>query len=133
MILQMTEVGPLIMQLYDKTEYVYPIGAKAAGWCLALSSVMMVPIIAMKTLCQLPGSFSQVSGIHPLLFLIENFKHIFFPHVEIFLGSLYQQRFTKNFVCFFEGRWTPNLIIIIHIFCHEQKLSSAESALLREP
>ncbi len=60
MILQMTEVGPLVMQLYDRTEYVYPLGAKAAGWCLALSSVMMVPIIAIKTLCQLPGGFSQV-------------------------------------------------------------------------
>ena len=56
----MTEVGPLVMQLYDKTIYTYPIGAKAVGWCLALSSVMMVPLVAVKTLLQLPGSFSQV-------------------------------------------------------------------------
>ena len=38
----MTEFGPLAMQLYDKTIYTYPDGAKAVGWCLALSSVMMV-------------------------------------------------------------------------------------------
>jgi hypothetical protein len=57
----MTEVGPLAMQLYDKTIYTYPIGAKAVGWCLALSSVMMVPIIAIKTILALPGSLSQVS------------------------------------------------------------------------
>ena len=56
----MTEVGPLVMQLYDKTIYTYPIGAKAVGWCLALSSVMMVPLIAIKTILSLPGSFSQV-------------------------------------------------------------------------
>lgn len=61
-ILQMTEVGPLVMQLYDKTIYTYPIGAKAVGWCLALSSVMMVPLVAVKTLLQLPGSFSQVQS-----------------------------------------------------------------------
>lgn len=63
MILQMTEVGPLVMQLYDRTEYVYPVGAKAVGWCLALSSVMMVPIIAIKTLCQLPGGLCQVRWV----------------------------------------------------------------------
>ena len=56
----MTEVGPLVMQLYDKTIYTYPIGAQAVGWCLALSSVMMVPLIAIKTILSLPGSFSQV-------------------------------------------------------------------------
>lgn len=56
----MTEVGPLIMQLYDKTEYVYPDSAKAVGWCLALSSVLMVPIIAIKTIFQLPGGITQV-------------------------------------------------------------------------
>jgi len=57
----MTEVGPLVMQLYDKSIYTYPIGAKAVGWCLALSSVMMVPLIAIKTILAAPGSFSQVS------------------------------------------------------------------------
>ena len=56
----MTEVGPLVMQLYDKTIYTYPLGAKAVGWCLALSSVMMVPLIGIKTILSLPGSFSQV-------------------------------------------------------------------------
>ena len=77
----MTEVGPLVMQLYDKTIYTYPIGAKAVGWCLALSSIMMVPLVAVKTLLQLPGSFSQVKtdksihrgkGMVPLLQLSIN-------------------------------------------------------------
>jgi hypothetical protein len=59
-ILQMTEFGPLAMQLYDKTIYTYPAGAKAVGWCMALSSVMMVPIIAIKTILGYKGSLSQV-------------------------------------------------------------------------
>jgi len=64
MILQMTEVGPLVMQLYDKTDYVYPDGAQALGWYLALSSVLMIPFIAVKAIYQVPGKFLQVSFVN---------------------------------------------------------------------
>ena len=49
MVLQMMDVGPLTMELYDKTVYVYPTGAKAVGWILALSSILMIPIVAIIT------------------------------------------------------------------------------------
>ena len=60
MVLQMMDVGPLKMTLYDKTEYIYPTGAKAVGWILALSSILMIPIVAVITLCQKQGTLRQV-------------------------------------------------------------------------
>lgn len=59
MILQMLDVGPLVMTLYDKTEYLYPAGAKAVGWILALSSIMMVPIVALFTLLSKSGTLKE--------------------------------------------------------------------------
>ena len=75
----MTEVGPLVMQLYDKTIYTYPVGAKALGWCLALSSVMMVPLVAIKTIIGIPGSISQVmnkQGFLPFDILLSSIRCI---------------------------------------------------------
>ena len=62
MVLQMMDVGPFTMTLYDKTEYVYPTGAKAVGWILALSSILMIPIVAIITLCQKQGSMREVNS-----------------------------------------------------------------------
>ena len=60
MVLQMLDVGPLVMVLYDKTEYLYPDGAKAVGWILALSSIMMIPLVALATILSKSGKFKEV-------------------------------------------------------------------------
>ena len=60
MILQMLDVGPLTLDMYDKTEYIYPTGAKAVGWILALSSILMIPIIALITICRKQGTLNEV-------------------------------------------------------------------------
>ena len=62
MVLQMMDVSPFKMTLYDKTEYVYPTGAKAVGWILALSSILMIPIVAIITLCQKQGTIREVNA-----------------------------------------------------------------------
>ena len=59
----MSDVGPLKIILYDKSEYTYPTFAKVLGWILALSSVLMVPFIAIKTIMSYKGPFSQVKSI----------------------------------------------------------------------
>ena len=64
MVLQMMEVGPLMITMYDKTVYTYPSGAKAVGWILALSSVLCVPIVAIKTIATKPGTLRQVVPGH---------------------------------------------------------------------
>ena len=60
MVLQMLDVGPLVMVLYDKTEYLYPDGAKAVGWILALSSIMMIPLVALATILSKSGKLKEV-------------------------------------------------------------------------
>ena len=57
----MIDVGPLEIVLYDKSEYTYPTFAKVIGWILALSSVLMVPCIAIKTIMSFKGKIRQVS------------------------------------------------------------------------
>ncbi|KAG5857132.1 sodium-dependent dopamine transporter isoform X1 [Anguilla anguilla] len=37
--------------------YVFPMWANILGWCLAISSMTMVPLYALYKLCTLPGSF----------------------------------------------------------------------------
>ena len=59
-VMAMSDVGPLKIILYDKSEYTYPTFAKVLGWILALSSVLMVPFIAIKTIMSYKGPFSQV-------------------------------------------------------------------------
>ena len=66
MVLQMMDVGPLTMELYDKTVYVYPTGAKAVGWILALSSILMIPIVAIITLCRKQGTIREVRNLYDL-------------------------------------------------------------------
>ena len=61
MILQMMDVGPLVIYMYDKTVYTYPAGAKAVGWILALSSILMIPLVAFVTICRKQGTIKEVS------------------------------------------------------------------------
>ncbi|KAJ8353659.1 hypothetical protein SKAU_G00212260 [Synaphobranchus kaupii] len=39
--------------------YVFPMWANVIGWCLAISSMSMVPLYALYKLCTLPGSFCE--------------------------------------------------------------------------
>ena len=59
-VMAMSDRGPLTITLYNGTDYTYPVFAKVVGWTLALSSVLMVPIVAIKTIMSYKGTFSQV-------------------------------------------------------------------------
>ena len=63
MVLQMMDVGPLTLDMYNKTTYEFPAGAKAVGWILALPSIMMIPLVAFITIISKQGSIKQVSCI----------------------------------------------------------------------
>ena len=63
-IMAMSDTGPLTITLYNGTDYTYPVFAKVVGWTLALSSVLMVPIVAIKTVMSYKGTFSQVMQLH---------------------------------------------------------------------
>lgn len=41
--------------------YIFPQWANLVGWCLAMSSMTMVPLYAIYKLCSLPGRFCDVS------------------------------------------------------------------------
>lgn len=41
--------------------YTFPPWANMVGWCLAMSSMAMVPLYAIYKLCTLPGKFCDVS------------------------------------------------------------------------
>ena len=58
----MMDVGPLNITLYDKSVYTFPIIAKIVGWILAVSSVLMVPIIGIKTISSYSGTLRQVKN-----------------------------------------------------------------------
>lgn len=45
--------------VYDS--YMFPPWANMVGWCLAMSSMTMVPLYAIYKLCTLPGKFCDVS------------------------------------------------------------------------
>ena len=66
----MMDVGPLNITLYDKSVYTFPIIAKIVGWILAVSSVLMVPIIGIKTILSYSGTLRQVKKY--IIFLILN-------------------------------------------------------------
>merc|ERR1712223_1977738 len=59
MVFQMMDVGPLTMAMYDKVKYIYPTGAKAVGWLLALSSILMIPIVAFVTIGRKQGTIKE--------------------------------------------------------------------------
>lgn len=45
--------------VYDS--YMFPPWANMVGWCMAMSSMAMVPLYAIYKLCTLPGKFCDVS------------------------------------------------------------------------
>ena len=64
----MMDVGPLNITLYDKSVYTFPIIAKIVGWILAVSSVLMVPIIGIKTISSYSGTLRQVKNRNYIIF-----------------------------------------------------------------
>jgi len=62
MVLTIIDTAPFSMKMYDNVEYVYPEGARAIGWLLALSSVLMIPIMAIWAIVSRPGSLKQVKN-----------------------------------------------------------------------
>lgn len=42
--------------------YIFPPWANMVGWCLAMSSMSMVPLYAIYKMCILPGKFCNVSS-----------------------------------------------------------------------
>lgn len=49
--------------VYDS--YMFPPWANMVGWCLAMSSMTLVPLYAIYKLCTLPGKFCDVSRSLP--------------------------------------------------------------------
>jgi len=43
---------------YD--DYVYPTWANVVGWCLALSSMLCMPVVAVYSLLRAEGTFAEV-------------------------------------------------------------------------
>ena len=66
----MMDVGPLNITLYDKSVYTFPIIAKIVGWILAVSSVLMVPIIGIKTISSYSGTLRQVKNRNYIIFFL---------------------------------------------------------------
>ncbi len=60
MMLQIVDTAPFMMRMYDNSWYEYTVEARAIGWVLALSSVLMIPILAIRTLAGKPGGIKQV-------------------------------------------------------------------------
>jgi hypothetical protein len=42
-------------------EYLYPSWAELIGWTLAMSSIIMIPLVAFISILQTPGTFKEVS------------------------------------------------------------------------
>ncbi|XP_040569062.1 sodium-dependent dopamine transporter [Lepeophtheirus salmonis] len=58
-VLQISSFGPLSFEMYDKSVYTYPFSARVIGWLLGLSSVIMIPTMAIVALCKKPGNLKQ--------------------------------------------------------------------------
>ena len=53
------------------SDYTYPTWANVGGWLITFSSVILIPIVAIKKICQEEGSFKQVREMSLInLFLI---------------------------------------------------------------
>ena len=47
---------PLSYESYSRGLYEYPDWANAVGWCIAASSMLFIPGVAIYTLLKLPGN-----------------------------------------------------------------------------
>jgi Sodium:neurotransmitter symporter family. len=51
----------LYQQPLKYESYIYPSWAEWIGWTLALSSILMIPLVAFINILQTPGTFKEVS------------------------------------------------------------------------
>jgi len=51
----------LYQQPLKYEEYHYPSWAEWIGWTLAMSSILMIPLVAFISILQTPGTFKEVS------------------------------------------------------------------------
>lgn len=58
---------------YNKV-YEYPDWAIGLGWCLALSSMICIPMVMVIKILQSEGPLIEVSWLNPLMFLKEKKK-----------------------------------------------------------
>jgi hypothetical protein len=61
----------LYQQPLKYENYHYPSWAEWIGWTLALSSILMIPLVAFINILQTPGTFKEVSVF--VLFLRQGF------------------------------------------------------------
>lgn len=52
--------GLLCHQPLQYNEYHYPAWAELVGWGLAMSSIIMIPLVAILQLCKTPGTLKEV-------------------------------------------------------------------------
>ena len=50
------------------SDYTYPTWANVAGWMITFSSVILIPIVAIKKICQEEGSLKQVRADPSMIF-----------------------------------------------------------------
>ncbi len=60
MVMEIVGSSPFTLDMYDNKTYTYPTEARGIGWLLALSSVLMIPIVAVVTVASKKGSLWQV-------------------------------------------------------------------------
>lgn len=68
--------GLLYHEPLQYQNYKYPVWAEWIGWSLALSSIMMIPIVAIIQLCHTPGSLKEVKIDYQVNFLKSCKLHI---------------------------------------------------------
>ncbi len=69
MVLQIMDTSPFVMKMYDEAMYTYPAEARAIGWTLALSSVLMIPLLAARALLATPKGAKGSVGIRRRLLI----------------------------------------------------------------
>ena len=52
--------GLLYQQPLKYNDYKYPSWAEWIGWSLALSSILMIPLVALISIIQTPGTLKEV-------------------------------------------------------------------------
>ena len=58
-ILQVLDTSDFTLPMYDGDSYTYPGAAIAIGWALAFSSVLLIPLLALKEFATRSGSAGQ--------------------------------------------------------------------------
>lgn len=69
--------GLIYHQPLQYNDYNYPTWAEWVGWGLALSSILMIPLVAIIQLIKTPGTFREVSIVVKYVGHVKKSKYIF--------------------------------------------------------